>query len=90
MFCANFGTFIIALTPPSQPIQPPNICNCVFPTGNTFCPLVQCQLLVRWWEDAQTKRKRHHPWCGDDAYALGWGVLASQAMVGAVAARPHG
>ena len=28
------------------------------------------------------------PWCGDDTYALGWGILKTQAMVGAKAA-PH-
>ena len=32
----------------------------------------------------------HHPWCGDDAYALGWGVIKPQAMVGAKAALGHG
>ena len=30
------------------------------------------------------------PWCGDDAYMLGWGVLTLQAMVGSVAAGRHG
>ena len=39
---------------------------------------------MRWWEDAQTKCMRHHPWCGDDAYALGWVILASQSIVGAI------
>ena len=24
------------------------------------CPLAQCQLLVWWWEDAQTEHMRHH------------------------------
>ncbi len=53
------------------------------------CPLAQCQLLVWWWEDAQTEHMRHHPWCGDDIYALGLGVLGSHAMVGAIAAGHH-
>ncbi len=43
-----------------------------------------------WYEDAQTKRTRFCPWCGDDAYALSWGVLTTQAMVGAKAAPRHG
>ncbi len=36
---------------------------------------------MRWWEDAQTKHMRTCPWCGDDVYVLGWGVLTPQAMV---------
>jgi hypothetical protein len=43
-----------------------------------------------WCKDAQTKRTRLCPWCRDDAYALGWGVLTTQAMVGAKAALHHG
>ena len=43
-----------------------------------------------WWEDAQTKRMRLCPWCGDDAYALGLGVLEPQGTVGPKAARRHG
>ncbi len=39
---------------------------------------------------SKTKRTRHRPWCGDDAYALGWGVIKKQAMVGALATRHHG
>ncbi len=42
-----------------------------------------------WCKDAQTKRTRLCPWCGDDAYALGWDVLTTQAMVGAKAAPLH-
>ena len=38
----------------------------------------------------ETKRTHHRPWCGDDAYALGWGVIKPQAMVGAKAALRHG
>jgi hypothetical protein len=38
----------------------------------------------------QTKCIRHRPWCGHDAYALGWDVLMSQAMVWANAAGRHG
>ncbi len=37
-----------------------------------------------WWEYAQTKRTRTHPWCGDDVYVLGWGVLTLQVMVQAM------
>ncbi len=39
---------------------------------------------MRWWEYAQTKRTRTRPWCGDDVYVLGWGVLTPQAMVQAM------
>ncbi len=39
---------------------------------------------------SKTKRTCHHPWCGDDAYALDWGVIKPQAMVGAKATRHHG
>ena len=39
---------------------------------------------MRWWEDAQTKRTRTRPWCGDDVNVLGWGVLTPQAMVQAM------
>ena len=39
----------------------------------------------------ETKRTSHHPWCGDDAYGLGRGVVIKpQAMVGAKAALGHG
>jgi hypothetical protein len=43
-----------------------------------------------WYEDAQTKRTCLRPWCGDDAYALSWGILTTQAMVGAKATPRHG
>ncbi len=43
-----------------------------------------------WYEDARTKHTSLRPWCGDDAYKLGWGVLTTQAMVGAKAAPRHG
>jgi hypothetical protein len=43
-----------------------------------------------WMKWHQTKRISHHPWCGDDAYALGLGVLKPHAMVWAKAARRHG
>ena len=49
---------------------------------------MQCQLFVQWWEDAQTKCTRHHPWGGDDVYALGCVILVSQAMVGNIAIAP--
>ena len=35
-------------------------------------------------------RMRNRPWCRDNAYALGLGVLVPQGMVGAKAARRHG
>ena len=38
----------------------------------------------------ETKCTSHHPWCGDDTYALGRGVIKPQAMVGAKAALGHG
>ena len=38
----------------------------------------------------KTKRTHHRPWCGDDDYVLGLGVIKPQAMVGAKAARRHG
>ena len=43
-----------------------------------------------WRYYAQTKRKRHRPWCEDGAYALGLGVLTPHTMVGAKAAPRHG
>ena len=39
---------------------------------------------------AKTKCMWHHPWCGDDTYALGWGVGMHRAMVWAKAADHHG
>ncbi len=48
---------------------------------------IVCRL---WHVDAQTKCTHHPPKCGDDVDALGWSVLASQAMVGAKAARCYG
>ena len=48
-------------------------------------------LLVRLSERFdETKRTSHHPWCGDDAYVLGRGVIKPQAMVGAKAALGNG
>ena len=44
----------------------------------------------RWRADAQTEHTHHHPECGDDVDALGWGVPAARAMVGAESARRHG
>jgi hypothetical protein len=38
----------------------------------------------------KTKHKWHHPWCGDDTCALGWGVGMHRAMVWAKAADHHG
>jgi hypothetical protein len=38
----------------------------------------------------ETKCTSHHPWCGGDAYGLGWGVIKPQAMVGAKTALGHG
>jgi hypothetical protein len=50
-----------------------------------------CVVELGLWRDyAQTKRKRHRPWCEDGAYALGLGVLTPLIMVGAKAARRHG
>ena len=34
--------------------------------------------------------RRHPSWCGDDAYALGLGVLVPQGTVGSKAAQHHG
>jgi hypothetical protein len=45
-------------------------------------------VLPREWY--QTKSKHYHPWCGDDAYALGLGDLKPHAMVWAKAAWRHG
>jgi len=39
---------------------------------------------------AKTKRKWHHPWCGDDTHTLGWGVGMHQVMVWAKAADHQG
>ncbi len=49
-----------------------------------------CVVLTNPMDCAQIKRRQRRPWCGYDAYVHGWGVLASQAMVGAKAARRHG
>jgi hypothetical protein len=38
----------------------------------------------------QIKRICQGPWCEHDAYALSWGVIKPQAMVGAKATRHHG
>ena len=48
------------------------------------------QLLLHLNNFDETKRTSHHPWCGDDVYALGRGVIKPQAMVGAKAALGHG
>ena len=48
------------------------------------------QLLLHLNNFDETKRTSHHPWCGDDVYALGRGVITPQAMVGAKAALGHG
>ena len=48
------------------------------------------QLLLRLKDFDETKHRSHHLWCGDDAYALGRGVIKPQAMVGAKAALGHG
>jgi hypothetical protein len=42
-------------------------------------------LLLHLKDFDETKRTSHHPWCGDDAYAIGRGVIKPQAMVGAKA-----
>ncbi len=38
----------------------------------------------------QTMCTSHCPWCGHDIYALDWGVIKPQAMVGAEATCHHG
>ena len=38
-------------------------------------------LLVPQKDCAKTKRKWHHPWCGDDTCTLGWGVGMHQVTV---------
>jgi hypothetical protein len=48
------------------------------------------QLLLRLKDFDETRHTSHHTWCGDDAYALGQGVIKPQAMVGAKAALGHG
>jgi len=45
---------------------------------------------VRLKDFDKTKHMSHHPWYGDDAYAVGWGLIKPQAMVGARAACGHG
>jgi hypothetical protein len=47
-------------------------------------------LLLRLKDFDETKCTSHHPWCGDDAYALGRGVIKPQAMLGAKATLGHG
>ena len=43
-----------------------------------------------WGDDAQTKRRYHHPGCAGDGDALGWDVRPPQAERFAKAARHHG
>jgi hypothetical protein len=38
------------------------------------------QLLLRLNDFDETKHMSHRPWCGDDAYALGRGVIKPQAI----------
>jgi hypothetical protein len=40
MFCADFGTFILALTPPSLSIYPPNVWCCTVQTHKVFSPSI--------------------------------------------------
>ena len=46
-------------------------------------------LLVPQKDCAKTKRKWHHPWCGDDTCTLGWGVGMHQVTVWVKAADHH-
>ena len=39
---------------------------------------------------AQTKRRDDHPWCEDDAYALGLGAAGPEAILGAISVAHHG
>ena len=87
---ANFGTFILALNPPSSSIYPPHIYYCALQARNIVCPQLRSQLLVLWREWYQTKHTHHRPWCGDGVDALGLGILKPHAMVGAKAASCHG
>ena len=57
-----------------------------YPNRNIFSSLVTDRLLVLWRKLDQTKCTCHCTWCGDDAYALGLGVLKQHAMVWAKAA----
>jgi hypothetical protein len=77
----DLDALILAVSPSSPPIYPHavNILHTPKITKN------RCQqrhlLLVRLKDFNETKHTRHHPWCGDDAYVLGWGVIKPQAMV---------
>jgi hypothetical protein len=48
---------------------------------------VSAQLLLRLKDFDETKHTSHHPWCGDDAYALGRGVIKPQAKATLVVTR---
>ncbi len=49
-----------------------------------------CIVLSPSMDCTRTKCRWCHPWCGDDAYVLGWGLLTPKAMVWDKAARHHG
>ncbi len=53
-----------------------NIINIMFTPKCHEKPLsATAQLLLRLKDFDETKRTSHHPWCGDDTYALAWGVI---------------
>jgi hypothetical protein len=54
------------------------------------CCTVCVLQLGLWYKNAQTNCTGLCPWYGDDAYALGWGILTTQAMVGAKTTPHHG
>jgi hypothetical protein len=68
----------------------PHICNVDILKSHEKTTLATGLLLVRLKDIGKTKRTHHCPWCGDDAYVLGWGVIKPHAIVVAKAARPHG
>ena len=84
---------------PSSHLNPPLFCQYTPRSSPHIVRVTQilikhcvgwCIVLTNPMDCAQTKHMRHHPWCVDDAYALGWGALTPHAMVWAKAAQHHG
>jgi hypothetical protein len=89
--------FLLILTPSSH-FTPPLFCQYI-PRSPHIVRVTQitikqcmgwCVVLTNPMDCAQTKRMRYHPWCVDDAYALGWVALMPHAMVWEKAACHHG
>ena len=75
MICADFDTFLLAIIPPSPSIYHPNVSWCALPTRNIV--LLSITEPTADAVDEMTPNQAHEssPWCGDDTYPLGLGVL---------------